>query len=333
MHRSLLDWYDAHRRDLPWRLSSDPYAIWVSEIMLQQTQVATVLPYYSRWMSRFPTVADLASASEDEVLAMWQGLGYYRRCRLLLAGARYVASLGRWPSTAAEWLSVPGVGLYTAGAIASIAFNEPAPLVDGNVERVFARLTGSFSSGDALKKEAWAWAASSVHLSRPGDWNQALMELGATVCKPIGPICPICPIADQCVAHQEKLQSQLPVAAKKVKNVELTHITWVPFCDRRFGVRQIPRGAWWEGMWEFPRVDSVAAVGELEEMFPGVWVESLGSLRHTVTNHKIRLDVSLVRLETPASGLKWLGLSELRDVAMPAPQRRALRLAAQALGA
>jgi A/G-specific adenine glycosylase len=301
--------------------------------MLQQTQVATVLPYYSRWMARFPTVFDLAKASEDEVLAMWQGLGYYRRCRLLLAGARYVADLGRWPATAAEWLSVPGVGLYTAGAIASIAFGEPAPLVDGNVERVFARLTGSFSSGDGLKKEAWSWASSAVHQERPGDWNQALMELGATVCKPIGPLCPKCPIKDHCVAFRENLQTQLPVAAKKAKNVELTHVTWVPFCERRFGIRQIPRGEWWEGMWEFPRVACASRIAELEEMFPNVWVESLGSLRHTVTNHKIRLDVSLVRLDTPAASLKWLDIAELRDVAMPAPQRRALRLAAQALGA
>lgn len=331
VHRSLLDWYDAHRRDLPWRRTHDPYAIWVSEIMLQQTQVATVIPFFERWMARFPTVAALAAADEQDVLAMWQGLGYYRRCRFLLLGARYVVANGM-PVSAAAWRLVPGVGPYTAGAISSIAFGEPAPLVDGNVERVFARLTGCDLSEGALTAAAWKWAEREVHGERPGDWNQALMELGATVCKPVEPLCASCPVSDLCVAFRDGLQASLPVAARKAKTVELTHITWAPCFEGRFGIHQIPENEWWHGMWEFPRVSSLDRVSELQALFPDAWVESLGSIRHTVTNHKIRLVASVVRVDSCVEGLRWVTVEELAGVAMPAPQRRVLKLATALLG-
>jgi len=331
VHRSLLDWYDANRRDLPWRATRDPYAIWVSEIMLQQTQVATVLPYFERWMARFPDVATLAAADEQDVLSQWQGLGYYRRCRFLLQGARYVAGLPDWPRTAEAWRKVPGVGPYTAGAIASIAFEEPTPLVDGNVERVFARLANCEAVGPALTVKAWEWATQNVHGERPGDWNQALMELGATVCKPVAPLCGRCPLGDLCEAKKAGRQAELPVSPPKIKVVELTHITWVPFHEGTFGVRQIPQGEWWSEMWEFPRV-ATADTSDLETLFPTAWNESLGSIRHTVTNHRIRLLASLVRTETKNESLRWLNANELQHLPMPAPQRRVLKLAKQALG-
>jgi len=320
---SLLAWYDAHRRDLPWRRTSDPYAVWVSEIMLQQTQVATVIPYWERWMARFPTPSVLASADEQDVLSVWQGLGYYRRCRLLQEGARWVAVHGT-PSSVAEWRAVPGIGPYTAGAIASISQGLPAPLVDGNVERVYARLTGDSSSGPALNKAAWKWAERELFRARPGDWNQALMELGATVCRPVDPLCSSCPLANRCVARQTWRVNELPSRVAAKATVPLHQSVWVPVFDGRLGVRQISVGQWWEGMWEFPRADSEESLASL---LGDGWRESLGHIRHSVTHHRIRLDVSLVRVETQVAGLRWLIPLELEALPMPSPQRRIVKLA------
>ncbi len=292
--------------------------------MLQQTLVATVIPYFEQWMVRFPTIATLAQADEQEVLAMWQGLGYYRRAKLLHKGAQalYERKIDL-PRSGKELLAIPGIGPYTAGAIASIAFNEPAALVDGNVERVFSRLTGCRSSSQELKDAAWRWAGSVVHADRPGEWNQALMELGAVVCKPLEPACLTCPLQSNCVAFRQGLQSELPIMAKAPKTVPLVHHVWIPTCDGRFGVRQILEGDWWAGMWEFPRETIVA---RLEEMFPEAWPEAAGSFKHSVTHHRIQVHVSRVRLESPLDGLRWLSGDELCEIPMPAPQRKALRL-------
>lgn len=319
----LLAWFDVAKREMPWRRIKDPYAIWVSEIMLQQTQVITVIPYWIRWMERFPTVASLAQADEQEVLSLWQGLGYYRRCRLLLQGARWVEENGM-PATAADWLKVPGIGPYTAGAIASIAFNEPAALVDGNVERVYARLAGDAASGKELHDRAWLWAKRNVHCDRPGDWNQALMELGATVCKPVAPDCLSCPLSEYCVGFQSKRAEELPTKSPKLQTVKLSQVVWVPIHEGRFGVRQIPAGQWWEGMWEFPR--TAGATTNLVEMVGESWPESVGIIRHSVTNHRITIDVSFVRCELPSDQLVWLTKEELTTLPMPAPQRKILRL-------
>lgn len=308
---ALLDWYDANKRDLPWRLTHDPYAVWVSEIMLQQTQVATVIPYFERWMARFPTVEILARAEDQDVLSVWQGLGYYRRCRLLLAGARWVAENG-FPSGASDWLGVPGVGRYTAAAISSIALGEPVAVVDGNVERVFARLTGCASAGSGLTKAAWEWAPLQVPADRPGDWNQAMMELGATVCRPRDPVCPLCPLSDSCVAFRDGRQAELPVAAPKVSTIGLHRNALVVVWNGQFGLEQIPGGEWWEGMWRFPM-----AIG----------VSVIGTVKHVVTNHKITMDVYLEELDAPREDLRWFTPDELKHLPMPAPQRRALKLA------
>lgn len=196
-HKRLLDWYDRHHRDLPWRQSRDPYRIWLSEVMLQQTRVETVLPYYERFLARFPTVEDLAAAPVEEVLALWSGLGYYRRARQLHAAARQVAARGEgFPRTAAALLELPGIGGYTAAAVASIAFGEPVPVLDGNVERVVARLlafAGDAKSGPA-RRRFLEEAAALLDPRRPGDSNQALMELGATLCTPRAPRCLLCPL-------------------------------------------------------------------------------------------------------------------------------------------
>jgi A/G-specific adenine glycosylase len=218
---ALIAWYERCARDLPWRRTSDPYAVWVSEVMLQQTRVDTVVPYYQRFLARFPTAAALAAASEDEVLAAWSGLGYYRRARLLHAGVREVVARygGAVPEDAAARRALPGVGAYTAGAIGSIAFGREEPLVDGNVARVLARLRGIDTPlGRAdTERRLWDEAARLVRGPRPGVLNQALMELGATVCTPKTPRCERCPVASECTARAACRAEALPVArAKKV---------------------------------------------------------------------------------------------------------------------
>jgi len=214
--KSLLDWFDVHKRDLPWRRTRDPYAIWVSEIMLQQTRVAAVLDHYANWMRRFPTVKALAEASEEEILAAWSGLGYYRRARFLHKGAKAVVEEldGALPRTAGELSKLPGIGVYTSAAIASIAFGEPVAVVDGNVERVLLRQSGAGEVGASVgrsgghrvslsAKEMQALALSLLEPSRPGDYNQAMMELGATVCLPKNPLCLQCPVQASCRTRGE----------------------------------------------------------------------------------------------------------------------------------
>jgi len=323
----LLRWYDANRRDLPWRRTKDPYAIWVSEVMLQQTQVATVIPYWERWLARFPTVESLAAADEQDALSLWQGLGYYRRCRLLLQGSRWVEKHGL-PTDAEGWLAVPGVGRYTAGAIASISQNDPAALVDGNVERVYARVAGDDASGPALNRNAWVWAETELYRPRPGDWNQALMELGATVCKPVKPDCTKCPLEGQCVARQTWRVDELPTKSAKPKTIQLRHAVWVPVFEGRLGLRQIPDGLWWQGMWEFPRADALPdpEVPELRDLVGSGWRQDVGVVRHAVTHHRITIEVSLVRCDEPRAGLRWVTPDEFAALPVPTPQRRVYRL-------
>ncbi len=328
---ALLDWYRTHGRDLPWRRTRDPYAVWVSEVMLQQTQVATVLPYYARWMARFPTVEALAKADEQEVLALWQGLGYYRRAKLLLQGSRWVAEHG-WPSDLKGWLAVPGVGPYTAAAIGSIAQSLPAAVVDGNVERVFARFTACDLAGGALLRAAQRWADEALDREHPADWNQALMELGAMVCTPRAPHCDRCPIENMCVARQSWTVDRYPTASRPPATVRETHTVWVPFCEGRFGIRPIPEGEWWGGMWEFPRSRADSPEAELRAMVGEGWLEELGEVRCQVTHHRITFEAWLVRCEAPSKELEWRTRAELDAMPLPSPVRKVLVRAAVALG-
>ncbi len=209
VREQLLAWYALNRRDLPWRHNPDPYAIWVSEIMLQQTRVAVVVERYKAFLTRFPTLISLALAPEQDVLALWSGLGYYRRARMLHKAAQFVADLrhGNLPTTAVELRTLPGIGAYTAAAIASIAYGEPVAVVDGNVERVLCRMAGweaaDRTGGAALKHKIEALAGQLVDPDRPGDFNQAMMELGATVCLPRNPQCQACPVEGDCKTHGE----------------------------------------------------------------------------------------------------------------------------------
>ena len=307
VRRALLRWYDAHRRDLPWRRTSDPYAIWISETMLQQTRVETVIPYYERFLARFPDVSALAEAEEDEVLTLWSGLGYYRRARALHAAACEIVAQygGVFPRERGSVLGLSGIGPYTAGAVLSIAFSDREPLVDGNVARVFARLFGFEAPlrSAPLEKLLWRFAEALVPAGDPGAWNQGLMELGATVCTASGPKCARCPLRKHCCALAEGKVESLPVpAAKKpVLDVELELL----LVERPSGVLLVQRPARGRmaSMWELPTREVVSKPGTAR-LWPEAYRppsceplprEAAGRgngeatlLKHAITKHRIR---------------------------------------------
>ena len=257
----LLQWWEQERLDLPWRRRSEPYAIWVAEVMLQQTQIATVIPYYERWMERLPTVEALAAASLDEVLKLWEGLGYYSRARYLHRAAQQVVAEygGRLPRTVGELRTLPGIGPYTAGAIASIAFDQPAAVVDGNVIRVLSRVLDLEAdvTETETKKMLWRVAEALVPAERPGAFNQALMELGQRICIPAAPRCHLCPIAAHCLARQRGTQLERPVRPPRRRTPHYDVAAGVIWRERgrnggRFLIARRPLDGLLGGMWEFP---------------------------------------------------------------------------------
>jgi A/G-specific adenine glycosylase len=296
--RALLRWYDARRRDLPWRRSRDPYRIWLSEVMLQQTQVRTVIPYYERFLERFPTVGALAAAETEEVLALWSGLGYYRRARQLHRAAGEVVRRGGFPETALELRELPGVGPYTAAAVASIAFGEPVPVLDGNVERLLCRrlAVAEDPKRSAVRRRLSAAAAELLDPERPGDGNQALMEVGATVCRPVAPDCPDCPLRAGCRARIEGDPERYPAPRRRrrVERVELA------VAVAREGGRVLlfrrPEGSdVLAGLWELPNVPRgrtlAATAAALGERYGGRWRlrRRRGRVRHGITYRAITL--------------------------------------------
>lgn len=331
LRRTLLAWYRTHARDLPWRRTRDPYAIWVSEVMLQQTQVATVIPYFERWMRRFPTVTALARARTDDVLHAWQGLGYYSRARGLLEGARMVERElgGRIPADVATLRRLPGVGPYTAGAIASIAHGTKAAIVDGNVERVLCRLDGA--RGDPrmqpLKAGLWRRAEALVPERGASAFNQALMELGATVCTPRAPGCERCPWRGPCVARASSRQAELPERRTRARPTAV-HVTAavVERGGRRL-VKQVPAGApRWAGLWCLPHAETGAS--EPPERALGralgtrvTKAEHLRRLQHSITRFRITLDVYRCSPALRPEG-RFVTPTQLAALAMPAAHRR-----------
>ncbi len=333
---ALLRWYSRHKRPLPWRDAQDPYPVWVSEVMLQQTRVATVIPYYARWMERFPTVEALASSPEQAALALWQGLGYYRRCKLLRAGARWIVEHGV-PRTYAGWLGVPGVGPYTAAAIASICFDEPVPVADGNVKRVYARQTCDSSTGVLLERAALRWAGGLMEGHKPGAFNQALMELGATICTPRSPTCYQCPVRASCSAAATGKPENYPHRAPKQRPERIAFAIWAPVFEGRFGVHRVPPGPWWQGLWEFPRAEigprsEDSADDSLRRVVGPGWIEDLGEVSHHVSRFRIECRASLVRCETTSPLLEWYEPEKLGFVPMPALSVKVLKLALKHLG-
>jgi A/G-specific adenine glycosylase len=261
----LLQWQlQCGRHDLPWQQTRDPYAILVSELMLQQTQVATVIPYFQRWMQAFPDVQALAAAADDQVMALWQGLGYYARARNLQKAARYLADLPQWPDTYEKWLAVPGVGPYTAGAIMSFAFDGYGPIVDGNVRRFYSRCFGLDApvGSSALDKALWQYARLLTPPQSRG-FSQALLDMGATLCKAKNPQCEICPVAKFCVALEQQRVAQLPTAkVKKAIPTKLGHFLWLQQDDCIWLTKRADSGIW-SSLWCLPEFELTAAATEV----------------------------------------------------------------------
>lgn len=302
----MLEWYDRHGRSLPWRETRDPYAIWVSEVMLQQTQVATVLPYYERWMARFPTAASLAEADDQDILAHWQGLGYYRRCRNLVAGVRKCVNEG-FPKGLAAWRAMPGVGDYTAAALASILDGEATPVVDGNVERVYARVCADPATGDARRKAARAWAQELISHERPGDWNQAIMEIGATVCRPRNPTCPTCPLQNECEARRTNRVLDFPTPKPRPETLHIEQRVGVWTQNQNLALIQAEEGEWWTGLWILPQAKG----------------KEQARIATTVTRHRVTL-IAVEPIEPPPDEARWIGSQDLADIPIPAPFRKLL---------
>lgn len=293
----LLRWYRRNARDLPWRRTKDPYAIWVAEIMLQQTTVETVIPYYEKFLKRFPTVRSLARADEEEVLRCWSGLGYYSRARNLHRASRIVVEKyeGLLPSKVEDLLSLPGIGRYTAGAIASIAFGQRAPILDGNVTRVLSRLFALAQETKSSKgqKTLWKKAEEILPQKNCGEFNQALMELGATVCLPENPLCPQCPIAGICLGRKNPGIFPRPAERTKYKNVSLTAAVVVQ--GDKFLLVQRPQKGLLKGMWEFPMTEG--SEGELLRQWPIRSDGALETVRHSVLNRRLKITPLVCRLQ------------------------------------
>jgi A/G-specific adenine glycosylase len=344
--QKLLTWYEEHGRILPWRGLADPYAIWVSEIMLQQTRVETVIPYFEKWMKRFPTMAILAGANEQEVLNLWEGLGYYSRARNLLEAARIIRSEyeGEVPHSMTDLRKLPGVGRYTAGAIASMAFDMDEPTMDGNIRRVFARIINleiPANSSEGVKK-LWTFAAENLPKGRAGDYNQAIMDLGAIICLPKRPLCRLCPVAKACQAQKTGVQEMRPVLKPKVEVPTVQQAAVVIVQRGRVLLNKRPSEGLLGGLWEFPngRVPSDPGKGMVNAVKKeyGIAIrkgETLGIIRHTYSHFKTVVHVYSGSLAggMPVGGkkgrvtkkFKWVKLSELEIFPMGKIDRQIAR--------
>ena len=343
----LMRWWDAHRRVLPWRAppggKADPYAVWLSEIMLQQTTVATVSAYFHRFLSRWPDVAALAAAEQGEVLAAWAGLGYYARARNLHACAAIVSNRhgGRFPAREEELLQLPGVGPYTAAAIAAIAFGEPCVGVDGNVERVISRLFAVEEPLPAAKPKIKALATGLLPSRRPGDFLQALMDLGATVCTPRTPKCGCCPLSGDCAAHRRGEPGSFPIKPQKQERSRRRAAVFVLRSGELVLLRRRPEKGLLGGMTEFPstpftvdlpglgartpRQRLAAALGSAP--LPERWREIPEPVRHVFSHFALELTVFVGETPkaSPIDGCRWAKASELRGEALPTVMRKAAR--------
>ena len=299
--KPLIRWYEAHARDLPWRRTNDPYRVWISEIMLQQTTVVAVIPYFERFLKRFPTVKDLAQADESEVLKLWEGLGYYSRARNIHKAAGIVTEQfdGVFPSTVTELQQLPGIGRYTAGAIVSFAFDERAPIVEANTLRLYARLLGY--DCDPRSKEGqrllWEFAEAVLPQSQPGRFNQALMELGASVCSPKSPQCETCPVSGFCRAFRDQTQSTIPRLAKRAEITAVTEASIAVRKKDKYLLRRRTAAERWAGLWDFVRFElapaaSIAQIVDTVREQTGLKIvlgSQIAELKHAVTRYRITL--------------------------------------------
>lgn len=287
MHEDLVRWFNENQRALPWRVDYDPYHVWVCEVMLQQTQVETALPYYDRFLKKLPTIHALANADEHDVLTLWAGLGYYSRARNLQAAAKIVVKEhgGIIPSDHETLRTLPGIGQYMAGAIMSIAFNKAYPIVDGNVRRVLSRVYGW--TGDN-PKQLWEAAERLVHQAEPRALNQALMELGATVCSFRAPRCLVCPLQHVCVAFMDGTQDTIPAVKKRPETIRVLLNAVVHLRDGLYLMKKQ------KGLWEFPMFSEL----------PSGSFTRVGSCRHTITHHRLEVNVYTGSVEK-TDGFEW----------------------------
>ena len=346
LRERLIAWYSAEHRSLPWRECDDAYRIWISEAMLQQTRVETVLRYWPRFVERFPTLEALAESEEQDVLGVWSGLGYYSRARKLREAAAEIvrAHHGEFPRTRAAALALPGVGPYTAGAVLSIAYDLPEALVDGNVQRVFCRLFDlqDEAGSTALQKRLWALAERLVPERGAGTWNQALMELGATICAPRAPRCEACPLRRGCAARQAGRAEELPRARAKAAPTPVRLHIFVAERRGRLLLEQRPPAGRMAGLWQFPTIEGASAEdsanADVGELFPRRLPRvagsdplargaTLGTLRHSITRYRIQAEIHSADLvgEAPPAG-RWFSLPELEEAPLTGMARKVLRV-------
>lgn len=321
--RRLIAWYEAGHRDLPWRATDDPYRIWISEIMLQQTRAQAVIPYYNRFLRRFPTLEALAESAEEDVLTLWAGLGYYSRARNLRRAAQQMAGYGGFPKDFEGLRALPGIGDYTAAAIASIAFGLPHAVLDGNVLRVVARVEndaadiGSARTRQRFRDIAQAW----LDVRRPGPFNQAMMELGATICLPKNPSCAECPLAAGCGARVAGTVAQLPIKLRRIAPIKLEGtLLIVRYEGKTLLRRRAASESRMAGFWDLPSPADL----------PGARiVRKLGEIRHTITHHRYTLTVALAETRAAKSPFRWFDSAELEGVPLSTTARKALALEAK----
>jgi A/G-specific adenine glycosylase len=344
--RRVTAWYRRHQRDLPWRFDRDPYRIWVSEIMLQQTQVATVVPYFTRFVAAFPSVGALAGADERDVLRLWEGLGYYRRARQMHRAAHMIVAEfgGRFPREIDEVRRLPGIGRYTAGAIVSMAFDRPAPILEANTVRLLSRLaafTGDVSRG-AARKALWGLAEAIVPARNCGQFNQALMELGSLLCTPKRPACPACPLGALCAARRLARQEQIPGPAARPRVEAVREAAVVAWHRGKVFVRQRAPGERWAGLWDFLRFPLIASAprASRQELVrkvrqqAGLSIrdpEKIATLKHGVTRFRITLDCYQAKCRAGATTLaagqwQWIEPAELAQLPLSVTGRKLSRL-------
>ena len=317
----LVDWYASHARDLPWRRARDPYAIWVSEIMLQQTQVTTVIPYWERWMRALPTLQKLALAKPERVLKLWEGLGYYSRARNLQAAAKEIVKNhdGQFPRDPAVIRALPGIGRYTAGAISSIAFDLPEPIVDGNVIRLLTRIFGIRKNPKDKATHEHLWSLAETLVTKAENCsalNQSLMELGATVCAPRQPNCADCPVARSCVSRRENTIPSIPAKGNRILYEDKQIDVFIVTRGSNYLVQQRPKGGVNAGFWEFPNSESGNKYSAPKNGQPFV------TARHSITRFRIQLNAHLILAKHDKG--KWCTLNELRALPFTAAHRKLL---------
>lgn len=312
----LLHWYDQNKRDLPWRHTDDAYQIWVSEIMLQQTRVEAVIPYFERFIKRLPTIEALASIEEDALMKLWEGLGYYSRVRNMQKCAQELVRQNQkhLPSTYDELIKLPGIGSYTAGAIASIAYGEKVSAVDGNVLRVITRLQNNFDNVSDLKvRKKIETILNEIMPIQSGNFNQALMELGATICIPGNPRCNICPLQSLCHSYQEGTMWQLPIKDKKKKQTEEDKTILLLLYQNQIAIQKRPKTGLLASLWEFPNREG--HIQNIHDLYPHAQIEKTPPYKHVFTHKIWNMEGYIIYLqEKPIEEYTWVSLSELETL-------------------